>query len=217
MNKNQEALREDQYIRNLIAGGETQQLDFKFMISDSRKIAKTVSAFSNTDGGRLLIGVKDNGAIAGVKSDEEYYMVEAAATLFCRPSVSFKVKKWIIEGKTILEVIIPKNENIVFAKNEESKWLAYVRVKDQNILANRVLIEVWKRKNKIKGTFIEYSKSENALLNYLAENKNISLSKFTKLSKLTRRAAEDILIDLASLDVIQVELNEKGALYSLKK
>lgn len=216
MNKNQEAIRENLYIRSLIEGGETQQLDFKYMISDSRKIARTISAFSNTDGGRLLIGVKDNGAIAGVKSEEEYYMVEAAATMYCRPSVAFKVKKWIADSKTILEIIILKSETIVFAKNEEGKWLAYVRVKDQNILANRVLLEVWKRKNKIKGTFIEYSKSETELLNYLSENKNISLSKFTRMSKLTRREAENILIDLLSLDVIHIDLNEKGALYSLK-
>ena len=68
-----------QYIHALIAEGEHQQQDFKFEISDARKIAKTLSAFSNTDGGRLLIGVKDNGKIAGVRSDEEQYMIEAAA------------------------------------------------------------------------------------------------------------------------------------------
>ena len=58
-------------IEELIAQGEHQQLDFKFEVSDSKKIARTLSAFANTDGGRLLIGVKDNGAIAGVRSDEE--------------------------------------------------------------------------------------------------------------------------------------------------
>ena len=69
------------YIHALIAEGEHQQQDFKFEISDARKIAKTLSAFANTDGGRLLIGVKDNGRIAGVRSEEEKYMIEAAAQL----------------------------------------------------------------------------------------------------------------------------------------
>ena len=40
-----------------IEEGEHQQQDFKFEVSDSRKIARTLSAFANTDGGRLLIGV----------------------------------------------------------------------------------------------------------------------------------------------------------------
>ena len=53
-------LTDTDYIHALIAEGEHQQQDFKFEISDARKIAKTLSAFANTDGGRLLIGVKDN-------------------------------------------------------------------------------------------------------------------------------------------------------------
>jgi len=73
------------FIHNLIEEGEHQQLDFKFEISDSKKIARSLVAFANTDGGKLLVGVKDNGAIAGVRSDEEFHMVEAAAQLYCRP------------------------------------------------------------------------------------------------------------------------------------
>ena len=70
-------------IHSLIAEGENQQQDFKYEISSICKIARSLSAFSNTDGGRLLIGVKDNGKIAGVQSDEEMYMVEAAGALYC--------------------------------------------------------------------------------------------------------------------------------------
>jgi len=47
-------------IYKLIAQGEHQQQDFKYCISDSRKIARSLVAFANTDGGRLLVGVKDN-------------------------------------------------------------------------------------------------------------------------------------------------------------
>ena len=52
-------------------------LDFKFEISDSKKIARTLVAFANTDGGRLLIGVKDNGSISGIRSEEEKYMIDS--------------------------------------------------------------------------------------------------------------------------------------------
>ena len=43
------------YIHKLIAQGEHQQQDFKFEISDSKKIARSLAAFSNTDGGKLLV------------------------------------------------------------------------------------------------------------------------------------------------------------------
>lgn len=46
------------YIQQLITEGEHVHQDFKFAISDARKIAKSLSAFANTGGGRLLIGVK---------------------------------------------------------------------------------------------------------------------------------------------------------------
>jgi predicted HTH transcriptional regulator len=216
VNKNNLPSTDINYIKRLIAEGEHQTLDFKFEINDSRKIAKTFSAFANTEGGKLLVGVKDNGSIAGVRSDEEYYMIEAASNMYCKPTVSFTAKKWQIETKIILEITIPKINEIVYAKDEGNNWWAYTRVNDQNILINRVMLEVWKRKEKVNGTYIEYSKNEKILLSYLSENSDISLSKFIRISKITKYEAEKILINLASLNVIDINISEKGVKYSLK-
>ena len=84
-------------IEALIEQGEHQQLDFKFEVSDSKKIARTLSAFANTDGGRLLIGVKDNGAISGVRSEEEYYMIEAASKMYTHPEVVHAVTRRVVD------------------------------------------------------------------------------------------------------------------------
>ena len=128
-------------IEELIAQGEHQQLDFKFEVSDSKKIARTLSAFANTDGGRLLIGVKDNGAIAGVRSDEEYYMIEAASKMYTRPVVPFEAKRWDMNGKTVLEVYIaPSADRPHTAPYKDEQYKAYIRVADENILANEVLV-----------------------------------------------------------------------------
>ena len=89
-------------LHRLIAEGEHQQQDFKYEISDARKIARTLSAFSNTYGGRLLIVVKDNGKIAGVRSDEEIYMVEAAATMYCTPPVECHMSVHREEGHHVV-------------------------------------------------------------------------------------------------------------------
>ena len=94
----------DRHIRELIAEGENQKLDFKYCVSDSRKIARTLSAFANTDGGRLLIGVRDNGSIADIRSNEEIYMVDTAAHILCRPVIEYSLRQHVIGGKTILEV-----------------------------------------------------------------------------------------------------------------
>ena len=94
-------------IKTLITQGEHQQLDFKFEISDAARIARSLVAFANTDGGKLLIGVKDNGVIRGIRSDEEKYMLENAAQNYCQPEVAFSAKEWEIDEKVILEVDIP--------------------------------------------------------------------------------------------------------------
>ncbi|MDE6832131.1 MAG: ATP-binding protein, partial [Muribaculaceae bacterium] len=75
-------------MQRLIDEGEHEQQDFKYLISDARKIARSISAFANHSGGRLLIGVKDNGTIAGVRSEEDIYMIEQAADLYCSPRVT---------------------------------------------------------------------------------------------------------------------------------
>lgn len=204
------------YIHKLIAQGEHQQLDFKFEIADSRKIAKTFVAFANTDGGKLLIGVKDNGVIAGVRSEEEKFMAEVAAQMYSSPNVSFDYKEWIVDGKKVLEVTISKgNEKPYYAKNEDGKWLVYIRVNDQNIMANKVLINAWKRKARPEGTYINYSNKERLLLEYLEVNDSVSLSKFRKLAKITAYKAENILTNFLALDIIEIEITEKKIVYRL--
>lgn len=156
------------YIQKLIEKGESQTLDFKFEVSDSRKIARTFSAFANTDGGTLLIGVKDNGAIAGVRTEEEYYMIEAAANMYCKPEPEIITKVWNEEGKKVLEVIVPKNaENITYAVDREGKWFAYIRENDNNRLANTVLLKLWKKKIADSSVYIKFSSEVEILLKYL--------------------------------------------------
>ena len=95
-------------LESLIAQGEHEQQDFKFAINDSRKIARSIAAFANNSGGRLLVGVKDNGNIAGIRSDEEYYMIEQAAEMYCRPPQKVEQKVYCSEGKYVLLVDIKK-------------------------------------------------------------------------------------------------------------
>lgn len=206
-----------QYIQKLIAQGEHQQLDFKYCISDSKKIARSLVAFSNTDGGKLLLGVKDNGRIAGVRSDEEFYMIEAAAELFSKPPVPCQIREWTEDGKTILEVSIPKSIVLPhYAKDENGKWKAYIRVNDQNLLANTVLLKAWKRKKSNNGLFIRYTDKEKLLLDFLKENENITFNKYYRMAKIPRHIAEKILVNMLLLDIIEMQFTEKAVFYRLK-
>lgn len=192
------------YIHALIAEGEHQQQDFKFEISDARKIAKTLSAFANTNGGRLLIGVKDNGKIAGVRSDEEQYMIEAAADLYCFPKVEYSMQTYHIEGRNVLIVQIEEsNQKPVYAKDESGKLLAYLRIKDENILATPVHLRVWQQSGSPRGELIEYTEREQLLLDLLNENNLLSLNRYCRLAHLPRRAAEHLLAKFIRYDIVE--------------
>jgi hypothetical protein len=204
------------HITKLIAEGEHQQLDFKFEIADAHKIARTLVAFANTDGGRLLIGVKDNGVLAGVRSEEEYYMVETAAKMYCKPAIDFSVKEWNLNKKTILEVIILKSSvRPHYAQQKEGDWLAYHRVKDQNFPANRVLLRVWKLESAPKGVYLKFTDPEKFLLEYLETNSSITISKFIRLAGISRNKAESILVRFLLLKILQMNFTENLTYFTL--
>lgn len=200
----------------LIDEGEHQQQDFKFCITDSRKIAKSLVAFANSDGGRLLIGVKDNGKITGITSDEEFYMVEAAAKIFSDPPITFLTKQWHVEGKTVLEIqITPSKQKPHFAKDENGNWIVYIRSADENILAHKIQIEVWKKQKSTQGIHFSYSEDEKFLIDYLQKNSTITFSKFIRLAHISRKKAEEILSNFIVMNVITINSDKEGTTFSL--
>ncbi len=205
------------HIKELIAQGEHQQLDYKFEVSDSRKLARTLVAFSNTDGGKLLIGVKDNGHIAGIRSEEEYYMIEAAANMYSKPPVKFKATTWNEQDKTILEIHVPKGDETYYALDDNDLWKAYIRVADQNFLANKVLLKVWEKKRKQSKTLVKYTNDEKILLYYLKQHQTITFSKFCRLAKINKYRAERILVNFIYLNIIEIHFTGTQTFYKLVK
>ncbi len=202
------------YIEELIEQGENLYQDFKFAINDSKKIARSLVAFSNTKGGRLLIGVKDNGAIAGVRTDEEYYMIEAAAELYCKPKVPFQTKDWNICGKKVLEITIPESKNKPhMALNDEQKWRAYIRVADENIVANAILLKVWKKLQSARGIKIKDTETGKKILMYLADNESITLPEFLKLAKIPYYKGVNIISDYIALGLIELDYIDNKFVY----
>lgn len=195
----------------LIEEGEHQQQDFKYCINDSKKIARSLVAFVNTNGGRLLIGVKDNGKVAGVRTDEEYYMVEAAAKIFSDPPISFTTKEWHTEGKTVLEISVTSSENKPhFARDENGKWLAYIRIHDENVLAHTIQLEIWNKLNSPRGIFFTYSEDEKFLIQYLQKNPSISFSKFMRMAHISKMKAKEILSNFIIMDVVKMTTTREG-------
>lgn len=206
------------YLYKLIQEGEHQQQDFKYCINDSKKIAKSLVAFANTNGGRLLVGVKDNGKITGIKTDEEFYMIEAAAKIYSNPPINFSTQQWQVEGKTVLEIQIePSTQKPHFAKDDNGKWLAYLRVDDENFLAHKIHLNVWKKNNDPVGVHFTYTSHEKFLIDYLQQNQSITIFKFMRQAHISRMKAEEVLTNFVIMNVINMKTKKEGTLFELNQ
>ena len=198
-------------IKRLILEGENVNVDFKKTISSAEKIAKTLVAFANNRGGKLLIGVADDKTIKGVKSEEEEkYMINKAAHVFCKPALEPIFEEIVVDHKLILVVHISKSDTKPhYALDENNKWWVYYRVKDKSLLVSKIIIDVLKEENKVTGQFISYSEFEKKLLTYLEINGRITLKEFSKLTRCSYKKAQQIIVSLILTDVLVPNLSEK--------
>jgi predicted HTH transcriptional regulator len=204
------------YIHKLIAQGEHQTLDFKFEISDAKKIARTFVAFANARGGKLLIGVNDDGTIAGTKSPEELFMAEKAGNLYCKPPLKVQIKEWNVEGKKVLEIKIAESESKPHsAPNEQDQWRVYIRVNDQNLLANRIIVSAFHKKSRNEGTYIEYTENEKKLLTYLQEHESISEEEFVRLAFINKNKASVIISNMIAIGILDFSIKDNHFVYQL--
>ena len=201
-------------LHRLIAQGEHQQQDFKYEISDVRKIARTLSAFANTDGGRLLIGVKDNGKIAGVRSDEEMYMVEAAASLYCVPPVQCCMTAHRVEGHTVvIAEVEPCAERPVRARLDDDKLCAFMRIADENIVAPPVQMALWREAATDCGTLLPFTPREQELLYLFSEEDFLTLNRFARLGHLPRHRAIQVLAQFVRFGLVEQRFVDHTFIY----
>lgn len=206
------------YIARLIEEGEHEHQDFKFAISDARKIARSISAFANNDGGRLLVGVKDNGVIAGVRNEEDIYVVEQAAEIYCRPSQHIEVTAFRTEGdKTVFRIDIARAQRRpVCVKEADGSFHAYYRVGDENILAPPLMLRVWREDMSDRGHTIALSESGRCLLSMLERQKMIIVEDYMTEARISRATAEDSIIRLHSMKLIEFHYDGKAFRLRLK-
>ncbi len=199
-----------------IAQGEGLQLDFKQRIDSARKIARTLAAFANTQGGSLLIGVKDNGRILGIDPEQEYHMIDLAARRYVMPPVSFEARTYEIDGKALLEIYVPPRpaERPFYALEEDDKPRAYVRVADQTRLAGGFLEEFWRAEKKPQRIY--FRQEEHILLEYLRTHPTINETTYQALLG-RRRAwkARKILIKYLIAGTLQMEVTPGGEVFRL--
>lgn len=94
---------------------ESNRLELKEKLND--KFIRAVVAFLNTDGGRILIGVTDDGTVVGVNEiDKTLKQIADIITAQIEPSPTDSVKTEILmeEGKVLVSVSVLKGTKPIY-------------------------------------------------------------------------------------------------------
>lgn len=202
-------------LQRLIWEGENDQVDFKQRVTQPDKIARTLVSFANTRGGLILIGVKDNGNLIGIDPEEEKHTLELAAGFYCDPPLQLLYEEVELDGHTILKVTVLESEQKPhFAKVKENDWRGYVRVKDTSVQTSKMVNKVLETEST---TFerIPLDRHEQAVLDYLALNRRVTLRQYTKIANLSERRAYRMLVKLVIHGYLRLHDKEKEEYYTL--
>ena len=218
------------YLLSLISQGEHQQQDFKYKVQDARKLARSVSAFANTDGGRLLIGVRDDGHLSGVRSEEEIYMMHQAALKYCQPAASIKFDTYHCTPdrndladsarsrmRTIVVATIPRSERRpVCALGDDERPRAYVRINDENIIASPVHLQMWRDEAALRGTMLTYTDTESHFIQVLGLQSRQTLNQLVRRSRLPRPRVITLLARFIRYGIALCEYVDQCFLFSVR-
>jgi predicted HTH transcriptional regulator len=220
MNRPQEAVsfqaRQVRDLRNLVAQGEGEHLEFKRKAAFPDKIVREMIAFANSQGGTLLVGISDDGEIAGLKHpDDDAYVIQKSLQKCSPPLPVTETFIAIGNGRHVIQYQIGESNNKPhYFLNGERKE-AFVRVNDQSIKASREVREIARRSHRLKGVRFHYGEHERTLMRYLDENPFITLREFMQVSGLNKFYASKKLVLLVLANVLKVTPHEKGDLFSL--
>lgn len=104
----------------IIKLGEGWNIEFKEMLPKPSKLAQTIVAFANHQGGTILIGVNDRKEITGFEpSKEDYDNILRTAREVVNPSIRYEeIEEFVIDHKKIIALRIPVDIDQVYRTSD---------------------------------------------------------------------------------------------------
>ncbi len=207
-------------LTRLVNVGEGLTLEFKTKVPKYERIAKEVIAFANTHGGRILLGVEDDGAIKGVRdSAEEEYALNEALSTHCDPSIDYRIERIPVSKKrNVLLVEVSESDNkphhLINPRQPERKTV-YVRIDDMSVEASREHVRVMRSQNNQNGVSFRFGDKELVLMRYLESYGRITVPQFANLVNISRRNASHTLVLLTKANVLQLHADPRHDYFTL--
>jgi ATP-dependent DNA helicase RecG len=135
-------------LKKIISQDESETVEFKKSLSESKEIIKTISAFANTKGGRIFIGVSNYGKVLGVEigKDTMEHLVNQI-TQNTDPKVQPHITVEKIDEKQIIIIKVKESpDHLVLAFGRPYKRVGKSTIRMSKDEYERIILEKHKDK-----------------------------------------------------------------------
>ena len=121
-------------VEDTLFSGESKNIEYKVSLPDkNEKYMKTIVAFANTQGGKLIVGVDDKThQVVGVENDILFPLMDGIANAVsdsCEPQIIPDIEPQTIDGKTVIVVTVEAGKNRpYYLKSKGKDNGTYIRV-----------------------------------------------------------------------------------------
>lgn len=209
-----------QELTQLSSLGEGANLEFKRKVPRPARIAKELIAFANTRGGRILLGVGDDGSVVGLRDvEEEEFVLRRALESCSDPVVDFTTERVpVAHRRDVIIVYVPESREkphfLVSPENGRERT-AYLRVKDKSVEASREALRLMRNDDATSSVTIEFGDKELMLMRYLDDYGRITVKQFARIANISRGRASSTLVSMAKANVLRLHADHRHDYFTL--
>ena len=137
-------------LENIISRGEDTKTQFKENINNPKKLAEELVAFSNSLGGRLILGISDDGIVKGLNSDDIRrlnQMISNVANQNVKPPIYPRTEVVEYQNKKVMVVTILYGTNKPYCTSD-GKFVTKVGA-DKRIISSDEMQRLFQESGKL--------------------------------------------------------------------
>ncbi|MCY4013658.1 MAG: ATP-binding protein [Gammaproteobacteria bacterium] len=125
-------------LHRLIAAGEGAKVEFKRDDLRPEQLAREIVSFANMNGGTILVGLEDDGAVSGIKrADWQQWLMDTVVSRHVVPRVVPDYEEVTTERGTVAVVAVPTGSAKPYAVQRRDRLDYYLRIGNTGQRATR--------------------------------------------------------------------------------